>query len=224
MIDWTKVIITADDDTVSMAAGQVIFFASGVAGTAASVMVDSTETLAPNEEASVENLGDELNARLKFGIPQGIQGDPGSNASIDVVETVTLAPGSDAYVENVGTDLDARLKFGVPRGASGVWGDIIGDMDDQTDLKNAFDAVQGQFSKEILYFYQQGISAATNAEIFRITNAAITEDTVVLECTFANPTYITTDVTWTSYEGYIAFTGTATAATTANVTLGTKGN
>lgn len=81
---------------------------------------------------------------------------------------------------------------------------------------------------KILYFSQQTVSVASSAQIMRIpasgTNSAITENTVVLECTFANPTAITSDVTWTSYAGYITFSGTCTAATTANVTLGQKGN
>ena len=70
-----------------------------------------------------------------------------------------------------------------------------------------------------MFFPSQTVNTATNAEIFRITNAAITTQTVVVEATFANPSYITTDVTWTSYDGYIAFYGTCTAATTADVTL-----
>ena len=76
----------------------------------------------------------------------------------------------------------------------------------------------------ILYFYQQPVSAATTAEIMRITDAAITTDTIVLECTFADPGNVLGKVDWTSYAGYIAFTGTCSAATTANVTLGQKGN
>jgi len=76
----------------------------------------------------------------------------------------------------------------------------------------------------ILYFYQQPVSAATTAEIMRITNAAITTDTIVLECTYADPEYVFGKVDWNSYAGYISFTGTCTAATTANVTLGQKGN
>lgn len=80
----------------------------------------------------------------------------------------------------------------------------------------------------IMYFYQQVVSAATEAQIMRIpasgTNSAITTNTVVLECTYADPGNISGDVAWTSYEGYIAFTGTCSAATTANVTLGTKSN
>lgn len=72
----------------------------------------------------------------------------------------------------------------------------------------------------LLYFYQQSVSVASNAEIMRITDSKITTDTVVLECTFADSGAIAPDVTWTSYNGYIAFTGTCTAATTANVALG----
>lgn len=76
----------------------------------------------------------------------------------------------------------------------------------------------------ILYFTSQTVNVATSAEIMRITDANITTDTVVLECVFAEPSYITSDVTWTSYEGYIAFTGTCATATTANIVLGIKGN
>lgn len=88
--------------------------------------------------------------------------------------------------------------------------------------------VQGELDKQILYYTTQSVSAATNAQIMRIpssgTSSSITTDTVVLECTFANPANITTNVSWQSYSGYITFTGTCTASTTANVTLGLKGN
>jgi len=68
-----------------------------------------------------------------------------------------------------------------------------------------------------MYFPNQTVNVASSAEIFRITDAGITTQTVVLECTFAGTV---TNVTWTSYDGYIAFTGTCAAATTADVTLG----
>lgn len=88
--------------------------------------------------------------------------------------------------------------------------------------------VQGELDKQILYFTGQAVSAASNAQIMRIpssgTNSSITTDTVVLNCTFANPAIFASNVTWTSYAGYITFSGTCTTATTANVTLGTKGN
>ena len=71
-----------------------------------------------------------------------------------------------------------------------------------------------------MYFPGQTVNTASNAEIFRITDGAITTQTVVVECTFASPSSVTSDVTWTSYDGYIAFYGTCTSATTADVTLG----
>ena len=83
---------------------------------------------------------------------------------------------------------------------------------------------RARLDKEILYFYQQGVSAATNAEILRITDSRITADTVLLNITFGTPANITSGVAWHSYTGYIAFTGTCTAATTADVVLGQKGN
>lgn len=89
------------------------------------------------------------------------------------------------------------------------------------DLKDAI-------TNEILYFSGQTVSVATSAQIMRIpssgTNSKITTDTVVVECYFENSHKISGDVTWTSYEGYIAFTGTCSSATTANVVLGKKGN
>lgn len=77
----------------------------------------------------------------------------------------------------------------------------------------------GGGSDSVSYFTNQTVSVASNAEILRITDPKITTSTVVLECTFANPSAISDTVSWTSYNGYISFVGTCTVATTANVTL-----
>lgn len=84
-------------------------------------------------------------------------------------------------------------------------------------------ASEVDLNKKILYFSGQTVSAVSSGELFRITDDRITTDTIVLECTFAQMGYLRSDVTWTSYSGYIAFTGTCDTATTANVTLGIKG-
>ena len=80
----------------------------------------------------------------------------------------------------------------------------------------------------ILHFTSQAVSQATNAQIMRIpasgTNSNITEDSIVLKCEWADPTKITSNVAWTSYDGYIVFTGTTTGSTTADVIVGRKGN
>ena len=88
--------------------------------------------------------------------------------------------------------------------------------------------IDEKFGKEIQYYSAQTVSVASGAQIMRIpssgTSESITTDTVVLNCTFANPANITSNVTWTSYAGYITFSGTCTTATTADVTIGQKGN
>lgn len=90
------------------------------------------------------------------------------------------------------------------------------------------DVADAQARKNILYYTNQTVSSATNAQIMRIpaseTSTDITTDTVVLDITFNDPSVITSDISWTSYAGYILFTGTCTAVTSANVVLGRKGN
>ena len=90
------------------------------------------------------------------------------------------------------------------------------------------DVADAQARKNILYYANQTVSSATNAQIMRIpasgTSTDITTDTVVLNITFNNPSVITSDISWTSYAGYILFTGTCTTVTSANVVLGRKGN
>ena len=77
-------------------------------------------------------------------------------------------------------------------------------------------------NKEILYFYQKAVSATTG-NIVTISDSRITANSVVLGCTFANPTYITTDVTWTTSAGSLVLNGTCTTATTANIAVGLAG-
>lgn len=94
------------------------------------------------------------------------------------------------------------------------------------DIKD--ETARNSLAAKVLYYATQAVNVATSAQIMRIpasdTDPNITTDTVVLECSFADPKYVTSDVTWTSYTGYIVFVGTCTAATTANVVLGEKGN
>lgn len=90
------------------------------------------------------------------------------------------------------------------------------------------DVADAQARKNILYYTGVSVSSGTNSQIMRIPSSGsssdITTDTVVLNITFTSPSYITSNISWHSYAGYITFTGTCTAVTTANVTLGRKGN
>ena len=89
--------------------------------------------------------------------------------------------------------------------------------------------VQGELAKQILFYKSQAVNAAASSgQIMRIpasgTDSAITTDSVVLEIYFADPTVIGSNINWRTYAGYCTFTGICSAATTANVVFGTKGN
>lgn len=66
--------------------------------------------------------------------------------------------------------------------------------------------------------------SATTGDIATISNSAITANHVLGRIEWANPSYITTDVTWTTSAGSLVLNGTASAATTANILLVLKNN
>ena len=74
-----------------------------------------------------------------------------------------------------------------------------------------------------LWFTNIAISATTG-DIATISNSAITADHVLGRIEWTNPSYITTDVTWTTSAGSLVLNGTASAATTANILLVLKNN
>ena len=69
-----------------------------------------------------------------------------------------------------------------------------------------------------LYFTNVPVAAMTG-DIATITDTDITTDHVLAEIEWANPTAITTNVTWTSNNGSLILNGSCSSATTANVTL-----
>lgn len=76
----------------------------------------------------------------------------------------------------------------------------------------------------ILYFPAQAVSAGSAQQLISITDADITENHVLAGITFADPAYITGGGSWASTAGSFTLTGTATAATTADILLVRKGN
>lgn len=69
-----------------------------------------------------------------------------------------------------------------------------------------------------LYITNVAVSATTG-DIATVSDQSITSLHVVAECVFANPSAITSDVTWTTSSGSLVLNGTCTAATTANIVL-----
>ena len=89
-------------------------------------------------------------------------------------------------------------------------------------------AIDNAIAEEILWFSGQAVSAASSAQICRVpasgTDSRITADHVVSGAVWGSPANITGSVTWTTYAGYVTFTGTCTAATTLTFQLSKKGN
>ena len=78
-------------------------------------------------------------------------------------------------------------------------------------------------TNKVLYYTSVAISAGTG-DIATVSNAAITADHVVTSAVFADPSKITSQVTWTTASGSLTLNGTCTAATTANIVLIKKDN
>lgn len=81
------------------------------------VDVESTETLAPGTNADVENVGTNLDVKLRFKIPRG---DVGEAATVTAGDTTTLAPGANANVTQRGTAQNRIFDFAIPRGETGA--------------------------------------------------------------------------------------------------------
>ena len=83
--------------------------------------------------------------------------------------------------------------------------------------------VGDEIANDTLFFKDKAVTATTG-DILVINDERITADHVLTECVWGNSSYITADVTWTTAAGSLTLNGTATAATTATVTLVKKDN
>lgn len=104
--------------------------------------------------------------------PQGVQGDPGDAATINAGNAYTIEYGKQPVVMNSGTSSNATFDFYIPEGKPGAihyyagpginitddnrieatgemavyWGDLVGSINNQTDLKNALNAKQDKLT------------------------------------------------------------------------------
>ena len=85
------------------------------------------------------------------------------------------------------------------------------------------DDLQETAENKVLFFENVACSATTGNFLTK-NDAKITANHILTECVFANPSAITTDVTWTTANGSLTFNGTCTSATTATITLVKKDN
>ena len=84
-------------------------------------------------------------------------------------------------------------------------------------------SLQTEVENKVLYFIDVAASATTG-DIVSLSDARITADHVVTSCVFANPSYIESDVDWTTAAGSLTLSGTCSTATTVSVILIRKDN
>lgn len=90
-------------------------------------------------------------------------------------------------------------------------------------LESDISDIETAIANNVLYFTSQACSALTG-DFCTVSNAKITANHVVAEVIFANPSAITTDVTWTTASGSLKLNGTCSTATTVNIVLVKKTN
>ena len=91
----------------------------GPRGFRSTVEVGTVETLPAGSEATVENIGDENDVVLNFGIPQG---RTGASATVEVGSVEMVDSDRPAEVHNSGTPSAAVLDFKIPKGPQGETG------------------------------------------------------------------------------------------------------
>ena len=110
--------------------------------------------------------------------------------------------------------LSSAARTGVPLDLDGRW-----TSDAVSEPSTASNAIAGA-----LYYQAVAVSAGANQQILQVLDSSITENHILAEITFADPAYIAGSGSWASAAGSFTLTGTATAATTADILLVRKGN
>lgn len=104
----------------------------GETGTAATITAGNAYTVPNGAQPAVMNTGSSSAAVFDFYIPKGDKGDKGDQGDPGVVQ-YTAGPGI-----KIKNNVISVVGGGGGGGGAGIWGDIIGDIEDQTDLQEEF--------------------------------------------------------------------------------------
>ena len=133
----------------------------------------------------------------------------------EVIQNIAVGDILIAY-EDDPTNANIKLASPVETQVLALDGRLDAAEDDIDDLQDAAE-------NKVLFFANVACSATTGNFLTK-SDAKITADHILTECVFANPSAITTDVTWTTANGSLTLNGTCTSATTATITLVKKDN
>ena len=101
--------------------------------------------------------------------------------------------------------------------------DYIPFYDSSTQTTKKISKANAKFGGGALYFTSVAC-AATTGNFATKSDANITANHVVVSVEYANPSAITTDVTWTTANGSVTLNGTCASATTCAIVLVEKDN
>lgn len=104
----------------------------GEPGIAATITAGQAYSVPATQQPSVVNTGTSSNAVFDFYIPKGDKGDQGEKGEDGAVQYIA---GPGIRIRN---NVISATGGGGGGGGDGVWGEIIGDITDQTDLQQEF--------------------------------------------------------------------------------------
>lgn len=133
----------------------------------------------------------------------------------EVIQDIAIGDVLIAY-EDDPTNANIKLASPVETQVLALDGRLDAAEDDIDDLQDA--------AENKVLFFENVACSATTGNFLTKSDAKITADHILTECVFANPSAITTDVTWTTANGSLTLNGTCTSATTATITLVKKDN
>lgn len=108
---------------------------------------------------------------------------------------------------------------------NGTYSDVITIEDTPTDVSDrlpsskAVYALNGAVKDKVIYYRNQTLTPASNAQILRIDDTAITGDHDVAHLFIANPSAVNGEIIYRTYDGYMTLSGTCTETTQCNILL-----
>lgn len=162
--------------------------------------------------------------------PPGQDGQDGAAATIAVGTVSSLPAGSTPTVVNSGTSAAAVFDFGIPEGDQGETGPAgpgvaSGGTAGQILAKASATDYDTEWvtPKAALYFPTVSCSALTG-DFATVSDPRITADSIVVFVEYAEETYITSNVTWTTSAGQLVLNGKCTAAMNCAIVVVEKSN
>ena len=142
-----------------------------------------------------------------------------TSGSTDLVESGAVY----SAIDNVSSEVAKAYKTDDSSESAIDDADYIPFYDSSAGTTKKIAVSDDKFGGGALYFTSVAC-AATTGNFATVSNANITANHVVVSVEYANPSAITSDVTWTTANGSVTLNGTCASATTCSIVLVEKDN